>query len=501
LQFEPSEHQKKIFEFISRRDGSLVIDAKAGAAKTTTIVESLKYIPNNKKILFLAFNKAIAAELQKRVPFYVKAQTINSLGHRAWCRHLRGVDITVEPHKVRKILRDMLINSEISPETYEDIGDDIIDLVVGAKIFGIVPRAMKKNGLWDLMQDSLENWFAVQEHFGIFFDSPVQEAWAINLARTALSRSLEIQNVIDFTDQLYMPMAYKVPLERFDYVFVDEAQDVSDIKRDLIFKSVSRGGRLVAVGDARQAIFGFAGANSKSLAKIAETSNAHTLALPISYRCPKEVIKVARSIVPDIEPSPYAKDGKVQDLGKNWSEKMFRSTDMILCRNNKPLVALAYQLLQARVPCKIRGRQDMGRNLVSVLRKLKSSDTKSTFEKLKKWRDLQIKRLTKKDPDANVDHIHDKFDTLEVFIKNNNDGKTESVIREIECIFADEAKGVLLLSTIHKAKGLEAERVFLLNRNLIPSRGAKKAWELEQENNLFYVAVTRSQNELYFFEN
>jgi DNA helicase-2/ATP-dependent DNA helicase PcrA len=498
VNFKPSEHQTRIFDFISKDINSLVIDAKAGAAKTTTIVESLKYIPTNKKILFLAFNKAIAAELQKKVPTYVRAQTINSLGHRAWCRHLLGQDVQVESNKTRKILRDMVSKKELDYDAYDEIGNEVVELVTGAKIFGLTPKTSNLKGL---LEDTFSNWFIIQEHFGIFFDSTVQETWAINLSRTVLSRSLAVKNVIDFTDQIYMPIVYNIPIDRFDYVFVDEAQDVSDIKRELIFKSIAKNGRLVAVGDARQAIFGFAGANSKSLSKIAETVSAHKLALPISYRCPKEIIKIAKTIVPDIEPSPYAKDGKVQNLGKHWSEKMFKPTDMILCRNNKPLVALAYQLLQARVPCKIRGRQDMGKNLVTILKKFKVSDTKKAYEKLKIWKDSQIKRLTKKDPDANIDHIVDKFETLEVFFENNKDGKTTSVIQEIETIFADEAQGVILLSTIHKAKGLEAERVFLLNKDLIPSRNAKKDWELEQEKNLLYVAITRSQNELYFFEN
>lgn len=499
MRFTPSEHQKKIFNFIATDKQSLVIDAKAGAAKTTTIVESLKYIPRNKKILFLAFNKGIVEELQGRVPSYVRAQTINSLGHRAWCRYLRGENLTVEAHKTRKLLRDMVTKKELDPGTYEAIGDDIVDLVTGAKVFGLVPASHK---LRCLVADTLDNWFSIQEHFGIFFDSAVQETWAINVARTILGRSLDIKNVIDFTDQLYMPMAYEIEIDGYDYVFVDEAQDVSDIKRDLIFKSVGARGRVIAVGDVRQAIFGFAGSNSQSLLKIEETAKAHKLFLPISYRCSREVIKVAKTIVPDIESSPGAKKGKVKNLGTEWTEKMFKPTDMILCRNNKPLVALAYQLLQARVPCKIRGRLDLGRNLVAVLQKLKAPDTKTAFNKLKQWKDSQIERLVRKDPDANTDHITDKFETLEVFFQNNKDGKTDSVSREIETIFADEEQGgVIMLSTIHKAKGLEADRVFLLNKDLIPSRGAKKAWEIEQEKNLLYVAVTRSKSELYFFEN
>ena len=54
------------------------------------------------------------------------------------------------------------------------------------------------------------------------------------------------------------------------------------------------------------------------------------------------------------------------------------------------------------------------------------------------------------------------------------------------------------LSTIHRAKGLEADRVFILNFNELPYfKPNQKYWEREQEQNLKYVAVTRAMEELY----
>ena len=54
------------------------------------------------------------------------------------------------------------------------------------------------------------------------------------------------------------------------------------------------------------------------------------------------------------------------------------------------------------------------------------------------------------------------------------------------------------LATVHKAKGLEAPRVFILEPNLMPSPWAKKAWQIEQEGNLQYVAVTRALETLIY---
>ena len=56
-----------------------------------------------------------------------------------------------------------------------------------------------------------------------------------------------------------------------------------------------------------------------------------------------------------------------------------------------------------------------------------------------------------------------------------------------------------MLSTVHKAKGLEADRIFLLNPDEMPLKWHnQQEWELQQERNIKYVALTRAQSELYF---
>jgi superfamily I DNA/RNA helicase len=67
-------------------------------------------------------------------------------------------------------------------------------------------------------------------------------------------------------------------------------------------------------------------------------------------------------------------------------------------------------------------------------------------------------------------------------------------------MFGETSGGVVTLSTIHKAKGLEAERVFILDAWRLPSFYAKLPHQLEQEYNLLYVAITRAQRELYYVE-
>ena len=66
-EFPSSEYQKRVFEFLETGCGNLVINASAGSAKTTTLVNCMRFIPMDKKVMFVSFNKHIAAEINRRI--------------------------------------------------------------------------------------------------------------------------------------------------------------------------------------------------------------------------------------------------------------------------------------------------------------------------------------------------------------------------------------------------------------------------------------------------
>ena len=80
--FTPSKEQKEIFKFILNGEKNAVISAVAGSGKTTTLLEALKLIPEDKSVLFMAFNKSIAKELRERVPQResIKVMTVHGFG-------------------------------------------------------------------------------------------------------------------------------------------------------------------------------------------------------------------------------------------------------------------------------------------------------------------------------------------------------------------------------------------------------------------------------------
>lgn len=71
------------------------------------------------------------------------------------------------------------------------------------------------------------------------------------------------------------------------------------------------------------------------------------------------------------------------------------------------------------------------------------------------------------------------------------------ILREIDSLFGDNLSGVVILSSIHKSKGREWKNVYYLTT---PQRKNLQDWELEQERNLAYVAITRSMENLFFVE-
>jgi superfamily I DNA/RNA helicase len=95
--------------------------------------------------------------------------------------------------------------------------------------------------------------------------------------------------------------------------------------------------------------------------------------------------------------------------------------------------------------------------------------------------------------------VSDKYESALLFCgKATLASDPEEVCAIIDTVFT-QGKGVTL-STVHKAKGLEAERAFILERALHQSfmQRAKQQWQKEQEKNILYVAITRAKRELVY---
>lgn len=492
----PSKYQQAIFGWVKNDSGSAIVGAVAGSGKTTTIVKALELIPASSAVAFLAFNKSIATELKARVPAHVEAMTLNSLGHRAWTKYA-GKFCRLDANKTRSII-DTALTADEKINTAA-----VRKLVSLAKAHGLVPRSVR--GATSLMPDTDDAWIALIDRFDVDINNDEETRGAtigevIATSRRVLELSLSDRTVIDFDDQMYMTVALNAPVRRYDWLFVDEAQDVSPIQLALISKALKPGGRLVAVGDEHQSIYGFRGADSDSMAKIRRQFNCRTLPLSISYRCPRNIVAYAQRIVPHIEASDSAIDGELYCMPA-IAPADFAPDDLVVCRNNKPLVALAYSLIARMVPVTVMGRE-IGAGLTSLITKLRPrgiDGEKGLVVKLAAWRTKETERALARGDETKAEAIADKADTILCFIENTRATTVPQLIAAIEAMFSDDKNTKrLTLASVHRAKGLEADRVFILDADLMPSKYARQEWQQRQEKNLEYVAITRAKKQLIF---
>lgn len=473
-----SEYQQAIFRFVESGTGNAVVEAVAGSGKTTTIVEALSRVRGTS--IFLAFNKKIADELKARG---VNARTFHSLTFSPVTRARRASG--VEANKLRNLVEEHWGQADV-----RDYG------AFACRLVGLARQA----GMGCLIPDAESHWLALVEHHGLEPDSEnATIERGVDIARELLTLS-NASAFVDFDDLLYLAVRDGIPLPKFDFVFVDEAQDTNAIQRALLRKILRPGARVVAVGDPAQAIYGFRGADSESLGLIAQEFNACRLPLTVSYRCPRAVVEHARQWVAHIECSPTAPEGSVADWGTKWGTDSFRPADLLVCRTTRPLIALAYRLLCAHVPVSIAGR-DLGQNLKALVTRMRATTLERLDERLVQYTEREVEKAIARKQEERAEAIRDKTEAIRCLIDGMPEGDrtVAALLAVIDRLFTERANAVQL-STIHKAKGLEADRVFWLNSSACPSRWAHQDWQVQQEYNLCYVATTRARHELVLIE-
>lgn len=495
--FQPSKYQQAIFDWIKNGEGNAVVEAVAGSGKTTTAIKCMELIPRGEPVLFLAFNKAIADELKTKVPQHAHVMTLNGLGHRTWCRMYGKVALDASKTKT-------LMRKHLSKELLTDYGQAVSKLVGLCKAYGVVPE-MSLEEVCDevvgLLPDTRETYVQLIEHFDIEFDRAAVNSVdiVIDLTKKVLRESIKLQGLIDFDDQIYFSVIFGGTRPTYKWIFVDESQDLSPAQRALVMQTIAPGGRIVAIGDSRQAIYGFRGADCDSMKNFQEQLGAVRLDLSICYRCPSSHIAFAKDIVPEIEAAPNAEVGEIADIGLAWRAEDFQKTDIIICRNSAPLVRAAYQILAKKIPVKIKGK-DIGKGLIRLIESMHSKNWGELSRDLARWYNREVDRLMADDHNADISKVQDKYDAVTAFMDMLPEGTPEQICKEIENLFTDFGGNCLTLSTVHRAKGLEADRVYILNASLMPSWSARKPWEKEQEENLQYVAYTRAKKTLGFIE-
>jgi hypothetical protein len=516
--FIPSNFQEDIFNHVLNDKRNLIISAVAGSGKTTTLLKVLEMIPEDKSVLFMAFNVTIADELKLRVPkdkSNITVNTVHSFGRLSLTKFMtpslderkyRGILNSVIEYKTGKNLNS--IREYDFNEEQQKYVNEIIKLMPDLTDLKEFPKNVVS--LCDLGRLSLVN-FDIKP-IGIGEINKIATKFSIDNGNNEstiawfLSKiGITYHKTIDYTDMVCLPIILDLEVEKYDFVFVDESQDLNTCQRNLMLKAVKDNvGRFIAVGDPKQAIYAFAGADSESYQKLKEIPNTLELPLSYTYRSSPEIVNMVRHINPSISAHPKNKKGKIFDV---FSYKDIEDGDMVLCRNSFPVVSLCIKLLTEGKKSYVIG-SDIGESISKLIKSTEKFVKEYTIdnviqqlllEKEKMVEKSMVKnKITKSEAleESSITIFNEKIQMIEALSDGINDPNV--VIKKIKSIFSDDKKTGIRLSTIHKSKGLESERVFIIHQELMPSKHAIQPWQIEQEKNLEYVAYTRAKTVLGF---
>lgn len=499
--FKASKYQNVIFNNVEFGSGNMVISAAAGSSKTTTIINCINIIKKTKKVLFIAFNKEIVKNIQERVGDRKNTMisTFHKLGLLIFNENYESSSsYEINEYKYKNYIRNNIKKltkfKEVDSLKKDKITyiNNIISLIEYSRYY---------------LAFSIKEIEKVAEKYGI---STIRDE--AEVCRKVLKWGKKEIDEIDFTDMIWLPNVLNMTTKKykFDWLLIDEAQDCSIAEQKLIEKCFKRGSRFITVGDEFQQINLWCGSTEESIDNFKNIPNTKEFKLPISYRCPKKIVNLASKYSNNIIPSDTAIEGEV-----NYDVSKFAPSenDMVLCRTTAPLIELYLDYIRINKKSYIKGFENIKNEYLNLINSTKSviidadcMDKKGLFSNLYR---ILLEKIDHVKNNYNIDdndallhpYVYMTYDAIEG-IKVLSEGLTEvsDLINKINIIFDSSNKEGVQLSTVHKAKGLEADNVYILCPSLMPSKYAKKEWEIKSERNLMYVAITRAKKTLNYIE-
>jgi len=496
----PTPEQQAIISAARDCKESILVRAYAGCAKSTTLEMLANALPPQ-PALALAFNKKIAVELEKRFPPHFQIKTLNGLGHAAWGRAL-GKRLVLDDKKLGKLVSEVLKASGF--QASQDDWAAVRQLATLAMNQGLVPRPFTQKGL---IADDEDSWRDLCEQVLGAYDAALA-----GFAREVIVANIKqgFQGTISFDDQIYLSTLFGGQYPRFPLVLIDEAQDLSPLNHLQLKKCAAD--RIIAVGDEKQAIYAFRNADSDSINKIkALRSDWIELPLATTFRCPQVVVEKCKAHAPGFTAFSTNVMGLIHSLLPKHEDETWNwgrlapltngGTTAVLCRNNAPLLSLAFKLLRSQVGVTMLGR-DIGKGLVLLSKKILKDDELGAAEcyaLIHRWAEGEASLARARDQEEKIEGIRDREECLIAVLQGSEAATAGDLRRVLSDLFARDS-GRVTLATGHRAKGLEWDLVVYLDSFRCPSKFALKKGgkALEQEWNLDYVICTRTKHTLVY---
>ena len=512
--------------------GPVCVIAGAGTGKTRAITHRIAYAAaigtmDPHKVLALTFTARAAGEMRTRlrslgVPA-VAARTIHAAALKQltffWPQVFGGRTpdlLTTKSGFLTEAIKRAQLQGELSI-TSRDLLRDIATEIEWAKVSQISPS--------DYLSESLKR--TVKPRI-----NPEQLAKVY----TAYESVKHQERAIDFEDVLLLTTAMieeerevrERVQDQYRFFTVDEYQDISPLQQRLINAWLGSRQELCVVGDPAQTIYSFAGATPVFLNSFTQRfPEAEVVRLTTGYRSTPEIIFTANSILrkgamgnelvaindhgskPTItayndESTEIA--GIVRDITQLISEGTAAQEIAVLARTNNQLNGLEKAMNAANLPYQVRNTERFfeRKEVRDFLKQVRTASVIPTegVSWLDELRTLAQPFLTGGAIDgiAALLHLARELDSDTGFIPKN----LRAYLREVEDRVQQNnppTMPVTTLATLHAAKGLEWERVFLIgvSDGILPLENNSTTGDqasIDEERRLFYVGITRAKSDL-----
>ncbi len=491
-----SERQEAVYSAWQNDTCNMLIESVAGSGKTTTLMGLLER--SQWRTLFLAFNKSIQTEIQEKIEqkgySHAKAMTLHSLGYKTLRNYYK---VYINDKKKWDIVNRF---KEFHESDFKDLsGPKKMSLYYSLMDMLDVYRIYLCSSYEELLESMCKMGKAPVDHvepeslkkyFTHFLD--------IYYAFTLKPEGSKID--IDFLDMIYLPVYIEhllIPTRPY-YLFIDECQDLNLVQHKFIDKLIAQGdvNKWVAVGDSKQAIYGFSGSYSKSFERFKNKENVQIFPLDVCYRCATSIVDKANQVYNVMRPFK-SESGVVSSIGEDYNK--IKNNSLVICRNTAPLINLYFLLLSSGRSVYIKGS-----DILAPTIKFLNGYSNTTIKVMMN----NIQEILSGNESKSTDLQRIKFYTYSLHLENITallvhlkveKNKVSNLIYQLqELSKKSRESNAIELSTIHKSKGRESDVVYILDSFLIPSVFAITEEELTQEQNLLYVAITRAKKELYY---
>lgn len=508
-----SKYQQAIIDWTKTGIGNGCCNAVAGSGKSTTLrlaaiaLQESGVSPSEVKVI--VFGKANSQDLIAKFgsEWRESISTLHSAGFSLIKQEIgirNSREVRVSTNKYKKIAQDLEYIDSRRDKGLLKRRDALAQDSDFTKLIDLV-RLTNQQPVAEVIKDLCYH-----------FEMP--DVWEFSIVAAAIADCLSAGEAqaqkkegFDFTDQIWLPVKWELGKKRwfkpYKFVLVDECQDLNAAQLELSLSLAGSSGRLLYVGDPRQAIMGFAGADNRSYHKIVERTKAKELPLSICYRCPRSHIELVLKIYPSIplEPHEAAPEGKITQITEQELDKHLHTGDMIISRKTAPLVSWCIKLISRGIAATVKGRA-IGEQIKSELEqisKMPGFRYENFNDAVNTYRMIKIQRYQNLDNEEQlIETLNDKLTALTTIYKSNPQATSIAHLESyIDDLFSDEHSPITL-STCHRAKGLEGNRLFIIKPDDLPMRWRNQLdWQKEQEDNLLYVALTRSKSELFIVGN